>query len=173
MGNYKHGLYKHPLYQIWLEMRRRCHNPKSPRYQNYGGRGIKVCEEWKEAPVRFIQWALNNRWEKGLYLDRQDNDQGYFPDNCRFIDKGLSNRNTQLLNKDNSTGYRGVSFDTGKQKFVSYIKIHGKSKHLGYYSSPVSAAKAYDSMAIFLNDGRPTNFGRFSNVDICGEAVGE
>jgi len=158
MGNFKHGLTRHPLYQIWLEMRRRCLNSKHPRYEHYGGRGIKVYQKWKHDPVKFIKWAEKNGWRKGLYLDRKKNDQGYNPDNCRFISIGLSNRNTQLLRKDNKTGYRGVFFDTTKQKYCAEIRIHGRGKRIGTFFNPIDAARAYDSIANLLNDGRPTNF---------------
>ncbi len=160
MSNYKHGFHGHPLYFIWADMRGRCCNPNHKNYKTYGGRGIKICQGWKNTPKQFIDWALKNGWEKELYLDRRDNDRGYFPDNCRFIDSGLNNRNTQLLSKNNKTGYRGVYFNIEMQKFRSMIKIHGKSKHIGYFSNPISAAIAYDSMALALDDGRPINFNK-------------
>ena len=157
MSYFKHGFSKHPLYPIWQNMRTRCCNPKSPDYQHYGGRGIEICPQWKNGPVNFIEWAKKKRWRKGLYLDREKNDQGYYPNNCRFVSAGLSSRNRQLLREDNKTGYRGVFFVANRRKYVASIRINGKSKHLGYFENPMDAAIAYDSMATRLDDGRPIN----------------
>ena len=155
---YKHGLSKHTLYLMWQRMKNRCYNRKEPRYKDYGGRGISVCDWWKHDVKTFILWALSHGWQQGLYLDRRDNDGNYNPENCRFIDKGLSQRNTRLLHSNNRSGYRGVSFDKKNNKYQSHITINGNNKNLGRFSDPMQAAIAYDSMAVVLNDGRPTNF---------------
>lgn len=88
----KHGLKNHPLYSVWHDMHRRCSNPAFRNWKHYGGRGITVCDQWKD-PARFVQWALANGWQKGLLLDRRDNDGNYEPRNCRFVDALTSNRN--------------------------------------------------------------------------------
>lgn len=81
----KHGLCKHPLNIIWCGMKERCNNPNSENYKWYGGRGIRVCEEWNNNFYSFYTWAINNGWEKGLELDRQDNMKDYCPENCKWI----------------------------------------------------------------------------------------
>ena len=83
-------------------MRQRCYNPRTREYANYGGRGITVCDEWRERGqfVAFRDWALANGWKKGLDIDRKDNSKGYSPDNCRFVSRkaNLNNRRiTKLL----------------------------------------------------------------------------
>jgi len=82
------------LYSIWAGMKQRCHNAKSPQYKHYGGRGISVCDEWRNNFFAFSEWALSNGYHdptetdnKGdaLSIDRIDNDKGYFPENCQWI----------------------------------------------------------------------------------------
>lgn len=89
----KHGLWKHPLYHILTGMKGRCYNRKNEKYPRYGGRGITICQLWREDPEAFITWALANGWEKGLEIDRIDNDGPYSPDNCRFVTRKVNQRN--------------------------------------------------------------------------------
>lgn len=81
------------IYWAWKAMKQRCLNPKCQAYHNYGARGITVCNEWK-AFEPFCDWALNNGYQKGLDLDRIDNDGNYCPENCRWTD-----RRTNVLNR--------------------------------------------------------------------------
>ena len=60
-------------------MMHRCYDTKRTKYPIYGGRGITVCEEWREDPNTFIDWALANGYKDGLQIDRIDNDAGYSP----------------------------------------------------------------------------------------------
>ena len=83
------------LYHKWHDMKRRCHDPDNKSYKWYGARGIKVCNEWKELFGSFYDWALANGYEKGLQIDRINNDGDYEPDNCRFV--------TNAVNVQNST----------------------------------------------------------------------
>jgi hypothetical protein len=89
----KHGLCAHPLYWILAGMKSRCYNTKEVAYADYGGRGIKVCDEWLASPETFIAWGLDNGWEKGLQIDREDNDGDYCPNNCRFVTPKQNSRN--------------------------------------------------------------------------------
>jgi hypothetical protein len=81
------------LYERWESMKGRCYNSNSKSFRNYGGRGIYVCDEWKDDPKAFIEWGLRNGWVRGLHLDRIDNDGPYAPWNCRFISAAKNNLN--------------------------------------------------------------------------------
>lgn len=96
----KHGLSYHPLRFIRKSMIHRCYNKNNKFYKNYGGRGIKVCEEWLDSLPSFYEWAINNGWKKGLSIDRIDNDRDYSPENCRWITISENSRKNCVLGKE-------------------------------------------------------------------------
>lgn len=80
-----HGLVKHHLYGRWQDMKNRCRNEKTDRYGSYGGRGIKVCDEWANDFQVYYDWCISNGWVKGMSVDRIDVDGDYEPENCQVI----------------------------------------------------------------------------------------
>lgn len=83
--NTKHGMTRKRLYAMWCNMKNRCYNKNVNCYHNYGGRGITVCAKWRDAFEPFMEWALANGYTDDLTIDRKNNNEGYSPDNCRFI----------------------------------------------------------------------------------------
>ena len=94
-GNYKHCKAHTKLYKRWTSMKNRCYNKKDPRYNDWGGRGIVVCNEWKDDFEAFYNWSINNGYQDDLSIDRIDNNKGYSPDNCQWVDRKIQNRNTR------------------------------------------------------------------------------
>ena len=147
-----HGLHKSKLYKVWVNIKDRILNLKNKRYIDYGGRGITIYEEWKNDFVPFYNWAMSNGYEenKNLSIDRIDNDGNYCPENCRWTTKTIQRRN-QRIRKDNTSGYKGVSYDKKANKYRAYIKINKKSIHLGSFSTAVEGAIAYNNYIIENN----------------------
>ena len=101
-----HGKSKTRLYNIWCNMKRRCTNKKNVDYHNYGGRGIKVCDEWKNDFMSFYNWAINNGYSNDLTIDRIDVNGNYEPNNCKWATKQEqcdNKRNTVYLTCNNKT----------------------------------------------------------------------
>ena len=110
--NWKHGLSGTPEFAAWRTMINRCYNPKNSSYANYGGRGISVCAEWRDSPIRFIN-DMGERPSPTHSIDRIDNNGNYEPKNCRW-----ATWSAQALNR------RDTIFET----------INGITKSLGEWS---------------------------------------
>ena len=83
--NTKHGLKNTRLYNIWVNMKQRCYNSNNPKYPIYGGRGIKICDDWKNYFFSFYNWAISNGYKENLTIDRMNVNGNYEPNNCRWI----------------------------------------------------------------------------------------
>lgn len=115
-------------YDIWVSMIRRCTNPRSRDYSNYGARGITVCQEWLDYPA-FYEWMMEHGYENGLSLDRVNNNEGYSPENCRLVTMRV-----QQQNKRNSiiVTYNGVTkplIEFGRQFNIPYQTIYYRHRH--------------------------------------------
>lgn len=143
----KHGFNKkgsrNRIYSIWDKMKTRCFNINSKSFDRYGGRGISVCNDWKDNFIAFKDWALQNGYKDNLSIDRINNDGNYEPSNCRWTTQKVQARNTTLYRKTNTGGKRGV-FKV-KDKYISKITVDNKSFHLGTFDDIESATLAYNN----------------------------
>ena len=148
----KHNLSNTKLYRVWADIKNRTLNLKNVEYINYGGRGITICDEWKNDFKSFYDWSISNGYEenKGLSIDRIDNDGNYCPENCRWTTKAIQARN-QRIHKNNTSGYKGVCFVKDRNKYVSYICVNKKQIYLGHFLTPVEASIAYNNYIIENN----------------------
>lgn len=108
----KHGLHrKHPLYTVWDSMIQRCNNDKNRQYKDYGGRGVKVCKEWRDSFEVFYKWAID-KWKPGLQLDKDslfERGEGklYCPEFCSFITRSQNQRKNR---RNRVIEFNGESF---------------------------------------------------------------
>jgi len=147
--NHKHGYAKkgqtHPLYRKWSNMKTRCYNQNSKKFQNWGGRGITVCGDWLNDPKAFIEWGLTNGWERGLLIDRIDNNGNYTPENCRFVTPAESNRNRRQPKPYKKSSNLPTGVYPNKKRFMARIKVAGKKIYLGTFSTPEEASDIFQS----------------------------
>jgi len=141
-------------YNVWSQMHQRCDDVDGKAYINYGGRGITICDEW--STYEGMKSFISDGWEKGLQIDRIDNDQGYSPENCRFTTRSVNNLNRRPYGKSK---YRGICWHEANNKWRALVYIYGNQKYIGIYSSEIEAAKAYNAYIIKFNLDNQLNLG--------------
>jgi hypothetical protein len=120
------------LYRIWVAMRQRCSDPKRDGYHRYGGRGIRVCDEWDSSFTAFRDWAVANGYRDDLTLDREDNNGPYSPGNCRWLTAKAQLSNThrsKMVTVDGVTRnvhewsqVSGITFSTLYKRFRKGVR---------------------------------------------------
>lgn len=122
-SNASHGMTGTRIYIMWKNIKRRCSSDKGKDFKDYKGRGITLCDEWREFEP-FMEWALSNGYSDTLTIDRIDNNKGYSPDNCRFatiVEQVRNRRKTVKLT------YKGET-----KPLTEWCEIYGLKKKTVY-----------------------------------------
>lgn len=124
----KHGLFYHPLYITWSNMIRRCYNQRNKAFNDYGGRGITVCDEWLNSVETFINHMISIGWSHGdsRSIDRIDNDSGYSPANTRLATKVQQARNTRRNTIIEMNGRKASIAEWAEELRVPYGRIQSR-----------------------------------------------
>lgn len=125
------------LYSIWNGMKTRCYNQNEKSYKYYGGRGIIICEEWKNDFMKFYEWALNNGYKTGLSIERKNVNGNYEPCNCIWM-----TMKEQAKNKTN-TIYAELNGE--KKRLLEWCEIMGlnpKTVYSRIYQSNMTPEEA-------------------------------
>jgi hypothetical protein len=123
--NITHGMKGTRLYNIWQTIIQRTTNENNHEYGDYGGRGIGICEEWRNDFEEFMQWSYENGYADNLTIDRKNNNKGYQPDNCRWV-----------TNKENCRNKRNnhcLTYNGQTKTITEWAEITGLSKEVIRY----------------------------------------
>ena len=147
----KHGMSKTHLYRCWDNMRGRCDRPSSTSYQQYGGRGIKICAEWYDF-CAFRDWAFANGYREDLSLERKDVNGDYCPENCTWIPFPEQLRNQQDTVWVEWQGKRVTLRALCEEYGINFYAVYNRFVKLGWrleeaLTSPVRVHKPYKPYA--------------------------
>lgn len=114
------------LYSLWTGIKNRCYNENDRTYQRYGARGITMCDEWRDDFMEFHDWALDNGYDYDAprgqcTIDRIDYTQGYFPENCRFVDN--------YVQADNKSNVIHVTYNGETKNLSEWGRTFGIKPH--------------------------------------------
>ena len=105
------------LYRVWGRMKERCNNPHSNNYYLYGGRGISVCDAWRNDYAAFRSWAISHGYKQGLTIDRIDSNGNYEPSNCRWA--------TSIEQQNNLRTNVNITYNNETHSIASWARITG------------------------------------------------
>lgn len=135
----KHDGCKRPEYTVWEGMIQRCTNPNAFGFERYGGRGIMVCDRWRDFG-NFIA-DMGTRPSAEYSIERVDGNKSYEPGNCRWATKTEQQRNLGIF-KTSKTGHPGVYYGPATKKYTASISVNDKTKYLGCFQTIGEAIQA-------------------------------
>lgn len=120
------------LYNIWVGIKSRCLTSSCSEWEYYGGRGIAICDEWKDSYASFREWALSNGYDDTLTIDRIDNDGDYTPGNCRWVNRKAQVRNTKRAIHVMVDGIDRLLSDVAEENGISASVAHKRVTEYGW-----------------------------------------
>lgn len=150
-----HGLSKTKLYRTWTAIKQRCYNIKCETYVHYGGRGIKMCNDWLDDFSVFYRWCVNNKWEEGLQIDRINNNGDYEPSNCRLVGYKENSRNKRSNINITINGVTKVLTDWCIEYNIKYAMVNKRLKRGWIIERALSEKSERDST---FNKRKAKNF---------------
>lgn len=124
-ANTKHGMSNSLIYRVHHSMKNRCLNKNDRNYKNYGGRGIKICDEWLNFES-FYEWSQKSGYKKGLTIERINVNQDYCPENCEWIPLSKQNRNTRSNIRVNFDGKIQILSDWAKETGINFYTLRNR-----------------------------------------------
>ena len=121
-----HGESKTRIYKIWIGIKKRCYNKNCKSYENYGGRGIRVCEEWENDYEAFKKWSLENGYNDLLTVDRVNVDGDYSPENCRWVNHHVQANNTRSNRLITFNGKTQTLSDWASEYNINYSTLFSR-----------------------------------------------
>lgn len=126
-----HGKSNTLIYEIWCSMKARCYRTTWKDFLNYGGRGITMCDSWRNDFMSFYEWSMSNGYEEGLSIDRINNDGNYEPSNCRWV--------TQTRQARNKSTNRLITIDGMTKTLSEWCEVY--SVHISTAHSRIKRGK--------------------------------
>lgn len=152
------------LYRIWHLMKRRTKSDENYKH-------INVCKKWQKSFAKFEKWAIKNGYEDTLSIDRKKNNGDYKPSNCRWVAQNIQSQNTRLIQKNNTSGFRGVTFDKQRKKWIGQITHNSKRVGLGSFEIPEEAGRAFDRYVMDNDLEQPLNFDDYRDVVVDSDHI--
>jgi hypothetical protein len=149
----KHGMSRSSEYLSWVNMRKRCEDTNAKSYANYGGRGIRVCDEWKTSFIAFYK-SMGDKPTPSHTLDRINNDGNYEPGNCRWATRFEQAHNQREKKTNKTTGYQNISFVKRINKFRVRVERFGRCHEVGKFLDLETAVKARDNFLLQYNHAK-------------------
>ena len=137
MGKVKHGMAHTKIYRVYCRIKQRCYDKNVKEYKHYGGRGIKMCDEWRSDFMTFYKWAMANGYKEGLTIERKDVNGNYEPSNCCWItqkDQKNNKRNNHTLT------YNGETHTMAQWAELKGLKIQTLANRLNIYGWDIERA---------------------------------
>ena len=127
-----HGESASRLYKIYAGMKDRCYNKNNKRYDIYGQKGIKICDEWLNSYEAFRDWAMSNGYKEDLTIDRINSNGNYCPDNCRWTTAEVQANNTSRNHLLTYDGETKTMSQWAKEVGLSYYTLRNRINCLGW-----------------------------------------